>query len=85
VAGDVLSGDSTGRLISERSTLATPDTIYNGNTYLGFFRLSGHYSPQFLRKYNAAVAPFVSIPIGKLKDDQYKWIHGGISFRFYIW
>lgn len=76
--------DSIGRMVSERTSQIRPDTLYKGNTYLGFIQVSGQYSPPFLRKYNLTVAPFISVPIGKLRKDEYQWLHGGVSFRIYF-
>lgn len=84
VGGDVLSGDTTRRLIGERTRSQRADSLYMGKTYLGFIRVSGHVTPPLLKKYNAAIAPFVAIPIGRLRDDEYRWLHGGVSLRVYL-
>ncbi len=81
VSGDVLSGDTTGRLVSEKTRSRRADSLYRGNTYLGFIQVSGQFSPPLLRKRNMVVAPFVAIPVGRLKDDEYRWLHGGVSIR----
>ena len=84
VAGDVLSGDTAGRLVGERTTLQRADSLYKGKTYLGFIRVSGQFSPPLLKRYNAVIAPFVAIPVGRLRDDEYRWLHGGVSLRIYL-
>ncbi len=82
--GDGLSGDTTRRLVSERTRSQRADSLYMSNTYLGFIQVSGQFNPSFLKKYNAVIAPFVAIPVGRLRDDEYRWWHGGVSFRIYL-
>lgn len=77
-------GDTTRRLVSERNELRQPDSLYKNNTYLGFVQLSGRISPPFLRKYNTVLAPYIAIPVGKLRNDQYQWLNGGVSIRMYL-
>ncbi|WP_436833573.1 hypothetical protein [Parapedobacter sp. DT-150] len=84
IRGDVASGDTSLRLVSERSELKRPDSLYQNNTYLGFIQLSGYVHPPFLRRYNAVIAPYIGVPIGRLRNDQYRWLHGGVSFRIYL-
>src|SRR3546814_219981 len=80
----VLSGDTTGRLVGERTRAKRADSLYMGNTYLGFIRVSGQYSPPLLKKRNVVIAPFVALPLGRLRKDEYRWIHGGVSVRWYL-
>ncbi|MBK1439836.1 hypothetical protein JHJ32_07565 [Parapedobacter sp. ISTM3] len=84
VRGDLSSGDTTRRLVSERSKMRQPDSLYLGNNYWGFVQLSGRISPTFLKRYNIVIAPYVGIPIGRLRNEQYQWLHGGVSLRFYL-
>lgn len=79
------SGDSTGgRLVHERSRIQRPDSVYTGNTYIGFIQLSGQYSPLILQRRNLVLAPYVAIPLGQLRTDRYRWLHGGVSIRWYF-
>ena len=82
--GDMASGDTTLRLVSERSKSRRPDSLYRGSAYWGFIQLSGHIAPAVLRRYNMEIAPYVGIPVGRLRDDRYRWLHGGVSLRFYF-
>ncbi|WP_143053845.1 hypothetical protein [Parapedobacter koreensis] len=84
VRGDLSSGDTTRRLISERNEMKRPDSLYKNNSYLGFIQLSGHISPPFLSRYNTVIAPYIGIPVGGLRDDRYRWLHGGVSLRVYL-
>lgn len=84
VSGGNSPRDSVGRILSERREVGRPDTVYRGNTYWGFIQLSGYYSPTFLRRYNLVVAPYIGIPIGGLRNDRNRWLHGGVSLRFYF-
>ena len=84
VSGGNSPRDSVGRILSERREMSRQDTVYRGNTYWGFIQLSGYYSPTFLRQYNVVVAPYIGIPIGRLRDDRNRWLHGGVSLRFYL-
>jgi len=84
VPGDIASGDTTGRLISERSESKRPDSLYKNTNYWGFIQLSGQVSPPFLKRYNAVIAPYIGIPVGQLRQDRYRWLHGGVSFRVYL-
>ncbi|SKB28675.1 hypothetical protein SAMN05660226_00410 [Parapedobacter luteus] len=84
VHGDMLSGDTTRRIISERTESNRPDSIYRGNNYWGFIQLSGYVTPPFLQRYNTVIAPYVGIPVGRLRNDRYRWLHGGVSLRFYV-
>ncbi|HLT33533.1 MAG TPA: hypothetical protein VKZ98_07075, partial [Aquaticitalea sp.] len=77
-------GDSTRRLVGERREFQYADSTYKNNTYLGFVRLSGGISPPFLRKYNTVIAPYIAIPVGKLRNDRYQWLNGGVSIRMYL-
>ena len=79
--GDAAPG---GRLMTERTHMKRPDSLYVGNTYLGFLQLSGRYSPPILRQSNLVLAPFVAFPVGKLRDDDHRWLHGGVSVRWYM-
>src|SRR5690606_13930610 len=84
VHGSSSSLDTAGKLIHERSEMSRPDSLYRGNTYWGFVQLSGHFSPAFFRRYNMVVAPYVGIPVGRLRNDRNSWLHGGVSLRFYF-
>lgn len=84
VSGDMLSGDTTRRLVGERTRSQRDDSLYTGNTYLGFVQVSGRYSPPFLKKRNMVIAPFVAVPVGRLRDDEYRWTHAGVSIRLYL-
>src|SRR3546814_5403598 len=55
VSDGVLSGDTTGRLVGERTRAKRADSLYMGNTYLGFIRVSGQYSPPLLKKRNVFI------------------------------
>lgn len=78
------SGDTAGRLIVERARMKQADSVYMGNTYFGFIRLSGQYTPPILPRRNLVLAPFVAVPVGRLRNDEYHWLHGGVSIRFYL-
>ncbi|MEC3881398.1 hypothetical protein [Parapedobacter sp. 10938] len=78
------NGDGTGRLEGERSVMKRADSVYMGNTYLGFVRLSGQYTPPILPRRNLVLAPFVAVPVGRLWNDDYRWLHGGVSVRWYL-
>lgn len=84
IPGDIASGDTTGRLISEQHEWRRSDSLYKNNTYLGFIYLSGYISPPLLRRYNMVIAPYVGIPVGTLRSDRYRWLHGGVSLRMYL-
>lgn len=84
VIGDISSGDTTRRLVSERRETRQPDSLYKNNSYLGFIQLSGYFSPPFLNRYNTVIAPYIGIPVGGLGDDRYRWLHGGVSLRVYL-
>ncbi|HWK56281.1 MAG TPA: hypothetical protein VNQ80_03015 [Parapedobacter sp.] len=84
VSGGVLSGDTTGRLIGERTRMKRADSLYMGNTYLGFIQVSGRYTPSLLKKRNVVISPFIAVPVGRLQDDEYRWLNGGVSIRFYL-
>lgn len=83
-AGGGLTADTTRRLAGERTRSRRADSLYMGNAYWGFVQVSGQFSPPFLKKHHAVIAPFVAIPIGRLRDDEYRWLHGGVSFRIYL-
>ncbi len=80
----VSNGDATGRLEGERTQTKRADSVYMGKTYWGFFQAAGQYSPPLLQKRNIVLSPFVTIPVGRLRDDEYRWLHGGVSVRFYL-
>lgn len=84
VRGDISTGDTTRRLVSERSESRRPDSLYGGKNHWGFVQLSGHVAPAFLKRYNTVIAPYVGVPVGQLRDDRYRWLHGGVSLRFYL-
>lgn len=84
VSGNMSSADSTGRLLGETTRMRRPDSLYMGNTYWGFIELSGRYSPPILQKRNVVLAPFISFPIGRLRNDENRWFHGGMSIRYYL-
>ena len=84
VMGEGVPGDTIRRLVGDRTRLQRTDSLYKGNTYLGFIQLSGRYRPPFLKRYNVAIAPYIALPVGRLQRDQYKWIHGGVSLRIYL-
>ncbi|MFB2120008.1 hypothetical protein [Parapedobacter sp. 2B3] len=79
------SAESTGgRLIEERTRMQRVDSVYLGNTYIGFIQLSGQYHPPILKRRNPVLAPYVAIPLGRLRSDEYRWLHGGVSVRWYL-
>lgn len=84
VIGNELSGDTTRRLVGERTRTKRTDSLYMGNTYLGFIEVSARYTPPLLKKRNMVLSPFIAIPLGRLRDDEYRWLHGGVSIRFYL-
>src|SRR5690606_8856879 len=45
VGGGVLPGDATGRMVGNETRLKSAESLYRGNTYLGFIRWCGRYSP----------------------------------------
>lgn len=85
VTNDFSPGDSTrGRMVTERTRLQRPDSVYMGNSYLGFVKLSAQYNPPILRRRNLVLEPFVAMPVGKLREDEHRWLNGGVSIRFYL-
>ncbi len=82
--GNVASGDTALRLVGQRLTSRRPDSLYHGNTYWGFVHVTGQLSPALLKRQGIVVAPFLAIPVGGLRDDRYRWLHGGLSFRMYL-
>lgn len=79
-----ISGDTTRRLVAERNEMTRRDSLYRNNNYLGFVQLSGHISPPLLNKHNTVIAPYIGVPIGRLRHDPYRWLHGGVSLRIYL-
>lgn len=85
ISGNVSSSDSTGgRLVTERTRSQRADSVYMGNTYLGFVQLSGMYTPSILPRRNLVLMPFVAVPMGRLRKEENSWLHGGVSIRFYL-
>lgn len=85
ISGGLSPGDSTrGRMVAERTRSRWADSLYRGNTYVGFVKLSARYNPPILRRRNLVLEPFVAIPVGKLRDDEHRWLNGGVSIRFYF-
>lgn len=77
-------GTSKRLLSSEIREIKQSSTDYKNNTYWGFIEASTSISPPFLNKYNTVIAPYLAIPVGKLNKDQYNWINGGLSLKFYF-
>ncbi len=84
IRGGISSGDTTWRLVGNQVESHRRDSLYKGNNYLGFVQLSGRISSPWLRRHHTAIAPYIGIPIGTLRNDRYRWIHGGVSLRMYL-
>ena len=68
--------------VAEENAELSPETVLEGNSYLGFFNLSiGHKQPVF-KQYNIVIEPFMKIPVGKLSNEDLKLGNGGVKLRF---